>query len=272
MPADTVRRLRLPCSDPAIHLGWKITMNFDALEQLAGRRNNTRFAPTPASGLHLGHAWVAWLNREIAHRQNGKFILRMDTVLARYFQIAEPQIRSACDTILDELEWLGLTPDFVVWEDEYQLAVEAFLELHRDIPRAPVQIDCIFSAKGSAPVSRCILHVTPSRVVGDYILGCSPVVRGDDLLFEHWWYVYLCHRLAFPAPDMAYVPRVRSESGEELSRTAGNVRLAELRETGWTPDDIRTRIRQTCLEDAEGDICLANVHRNPLLRPDQPCN
>lgn len=247
-------------------------MSSGTLEHGGDPRHNTRFAPTPAGGLHLGHVWVAWLNHDIAHRQGGKFILRLDTVLARYFRIPEAEIEASCETIVRELEWMGLPPDSVVREDEYQGMVATFLDRHVDIPREPIEMNWTISRYGNAPKSQCLLHVTPSRVVCDHILRCAPIVRGDDLLFEHWWYVYLCHRFGLPVPDMAYVPRVCNGSGDDLSRSAGNAAVAELRRACWTPDDVRRTIRQTCLTDPDGEIRLENVHRSPVLKAVRPCD
>lgn len=64
-----------------------------------------RFAPSPTGYLHIGSARTALFNYLYARHTGGKFLLRIeDTDLARS---TEESTRS----ILDGLEWLGLTPD-----------------------------------------------------------------------------------------------------------------------------------------------------------------
>jgi len=64
-----------------------------------------RFAPSPTGYLHVGAARSALFNFLYARQKGGKFLLRIeDTDLARS---TDESTRS----ILDGLEWLGLTPD-----------------------------------------------------------------------------------------------------------------------------------------------------------------
>lgn len=61
-----------------------------------------RFAPSPNGRLHLGHAYSALLNADLARRLGGRFIVRIediDTVRCT------PELTRAC---LDDLAWLGL--------------------------------------------------------------------------------------------------------------------------------------------------------------------
>ncbi len=65
----------------------------------------TRFAPSPTGGLHLGHALSAALSHDVARRNGGRFVLRIediDTVRCR------PEFT---DAILDDLRWLGIDWD-----------------------------------------------------------------------------------------------------------------------------------------------------------------
>ncbi|MBN8532018.1 MAG: tRNA glutamyl-Q(34) synthetase GluQRS [Alphaproteobacteria bacterium] len=61
-----------------------------------------RFAPSPNGRLHLGHAYSALLNADLAGKLGGRFLLRLediDTVRCT------PELTQAC---LDDLAWLGL--------------------------------------------------------------------------------------------------------------------------------------------------------------------
>lgn len=81
-----------------------------------------RFAPSPNGLLHLGHAFSALLNRQIATGLGGRFLLRIEDIdLGRARQEFE-------QAILDDLAWLGLTWEEPVLKqrdrfDEYRIAI-----------------------------------------------------------------------------------------------------------------------------------------------------
>lgn len=64
-----------------------------------------RFAPSPNGRLHLGHAFSALVNVETARRTGGTFLLRMEDIDATR---CRPEFERA---IIDDLAWLGVTPD-----------------------------------------------------------------------------------------------------------------------------------------------------------------
>ncbi len=61
-----------------------------------------RFAPSPNGYLHLGHAFSALLNADMARATGGRFLLRIEDIDAAR---CRPQYESA---IYEDLEWLGL--------------------------------------------------------------------------------------------------------------------------------------------------------------------
>lgn len=66
-----------------------------------------RFAPSPNGRLHLGHAFSALLNQQMAHALGGKFLLRIeDTDLNRCTPVLEQRM-------LEDLNWLGIE-----WDEE----------------------------------------------------------------------------------------------------------------------------------------------------------
>ena len=66
-------------------------------------REILRFAPSPNGFLHLGHAFSALLNEQMADDLGGQFLLRIEDIdLGR----ARPEFEAA---ILEDLNWLGLT-------------------------------------------------------------------------------------------------------------------------------------------------------------------
>ncbi len=64
-----------------------------------------RFAPSPNGYLHLGHAYSALLNADLARRGGGRLLLRIEDIDATR---CKPEFEAA---IYEDLHWLGL-----VWE------------------------------------------------------------------------------------------------------------------------------------------------------------
>src|ERR1700677_4525024 len=65
-----------------------------------------RFAPSPNGYLHLGHAYSALLNFDLAGRAGGRFLLRIEDIDTTR---CKPEFESA---IYEDLAWLGIT-----WEN-----------------------------------------------------------------------------------------------------------------------------------------------------------
>ena len=83
----------------------------------ASQRRVFRFAPSPNGYLHLGHAYSALLNFELARESGGRFLLRIEDIdLAR----AKPDYEAA---IYADLAWLGLD-----WERPVRRQSEHFAD------------------------------------------------------------------------------------------------------------------------------------------------
>ena len=86
-----------------------------------------RFAPSPNGRLHLGHAYSACLNHDMARAVGGQFLLRLEDIdLAR----CTPELEAS---LLSDLEWLGLTSDAAPRRQsehfaDYEAAVSALRE------------------------------------------------------------------------------------------------------------------------------------------------
>jgi glutamyl-Q tRNA(Asp) synthetase len=79
-----------------------------------------RFAPSPNGYLHLGHAYSALLNVDLARAGSGRFLLRIEDIDATR---CRPEYEAA---IYDDLAWLGLT-----WEQPVRRQSE-HLAAYRD--------------------------------------------------------------------------------------------------------------------------------------------
>jgi len=74
-----------------------------------------RFAPSPNGYLHLGHAYSALLNFDLARRAGGRFLLRIEDIDAMR---CRPEFEAA---IYEDLAWLGIS-----WETPVRRQSEHF--------------------------------------------------------------------------------------------------------------------------------------------------
>jgi glutamyl-Q tRNA(Asp) synthetase len=82
----------------------------------------TRFAPSPTGRLHVGHGWSALLAHDLARRQGGRFLLRIEDIdITR----CRPEFT---DGIYADLQWLGITWDELVIQSERIALYDAALE------------------------------------------------------------------------------------------------------------------------------------------------
>jgi len=83
-----------------------------------------RFAPSPNGYLHLGHAYSALLNFELARRAGGRFLLRIEDIDATR---CRPEFEAA---IYQDLAWLGIS-----WETPVRRQSEHFARYREAIER-----------------------------------------------------------------------------------------------------------------------------------------
>src|SRR5580692_8881096 len=74
-----------------------------------------RFAPSPNGYLHLGHAYSALLNFDLARQSGGRFLLRIEDIDATR---CKPEFEAA---IYEDLAWLGID-----WEQPVRRQSEHF--------------------------------------------------------------------------------------------------------------------------------------------------
>lgn len=83
----------------------------------------TRFAPSPTGPLHLGHAYSAMLADDMAAREKGEFLLRIEDIDQSR---ARPEWEAQ---IYDDLRWLGVTwPTPVMRQSERAAAYRTALD------------------------------------------------------------------------------------------------------------------------------------------------
>src|SRR5215210_8388925 len=92
-----------------------------------------RFAPSPNGYLHLGHAYSALLNFDLARRTGGRFLLRIEDIDATR---SRPEFEAA---IHEDLAWLGIFWEMPVRRqsehfDDYRAALDKLQARHLTFP------------------------------------------------------------------------------------------------------------------------------------------
>jgi glutamyl-tRNA synthetase len=81
-----------------------------------------RFAPSPTGYLHIGNIRTALINWCVAKRHGGTFILRLDDT------DAERSEERYADAIIEDLAWVGITPDKIFRQSERIESYDAVAE------------------------------------------------------------------------------------------------------------------------------------------------
>lgn len=87
-------------------------------------------------------------------------------------------------------------------------------------------------------------------VVDDAAQEVTHVVRGQDLEAATDLHVLLQRLLGLPTPLYRHHGLVRDEAGAKLAKSLGSRPLAELREEGWSPRDVRAALAGAALPSA----------------------
>ncbi len=229
---------------------------------------NTRFNPTANGRLHLGHLYLVLLNYHAARQCGGRFIVRFDDDQPYWVDaLGRQRMGEFCEAIKEDLGWMGLTPDLYSYESRERAANEEFvrglrlLERGEDLGFPMPQITFCDRAYPYVP------YLTAVKVAQDHREGCDCIIRGEDLVTEFALYCYFCRLLDVPIPKFYYVPKLTHEGADltDLSKTAGNFRIADFRCRGYSPADILRLLERSCLREPEKGWCFGNIRRCPTL-------
>jgi len=106
-----------------------------------------RFAPSPNGYLHLGHAYSALLNFDLARASGGRFLLRIEDIDATR---CRPEFEAA---IYEDLAWLGIS-----WETPVRRQSEHFAN-YRDALEKLAGLGLIYpSFESRAEIARLVAH------------------------------------------------------------------------------------------------------------------
>lgn len=233
---------------------------------------NTRFNPTTNGMLHLGHIYMVLVNQVEAQKNGGKFILRFDDN-QRYWRdkMGEQKTKWICASILEDLEWLEIRPDEVIYQSEIEHGVLNQLEnVMRDtsvILRGRYYHDEVPFTKKPYAFYPYTPYYTLEKVWMDFQEGVDNLIRGEDLISEFALYEYFVDLLGLPRVRHTYLPRLCAPKGEltDLSKTAGNFKIKALREMGMAPEQVMLILRNSCLIHTEEFFSIGNIRETPYL-------
>jgi len=104
-----------------------------------------RFAPSPNGYLHLGHAYSALLNFDLARRTGGRFLLRIEDIDATRCRV---EFEAA---IYEDLAWLGIS-----WETPVRRQSEHFARYREAVERLAGQGLIYPSFESRAEIARLV--------------------------------------------------------------------------------------------------------------------
>ena len=219
----------------------------------------TRYRPTPTADLPLGHVLVIYENWSLAKRGGGEFTVQFDTLNCEMFRLDRNQgvnYPTMIARYLEDLEWLGCPADR--WCDGFTHQ-EAHRRYAAKLGIKPCQFGEIDRLLGRRPEWECVPQASPlgdaihnrggnlvwepfyqvAKVVDDHEMGVTAFFRGDDLASEEINYAWLCWQLGFPEVKQGYLACIaREHSDIKLSKSLSATPVRELRDSGYTPEQI----------------------------------
>lgn len=232
---------------------------------------NTRFRPTPYADLHSGHAWVAYHNWAWARNGGGKFIMIVDDIMYNMPNVGNQSfsLGHAVDRYVEDLEWLGIGPDEVIYStrnaDAHGDAAEKLgfprLGLHN-----AYKVVTIPTAGRETVEFGYHPWLTMTRVVDDHLAGVTGFWRGMDLIPEMYLYDFVCRSLGWLPPGQGYLPVVRREESATKESKSNNqgISVRQLRERGYHPASVLETIRECGARSVKAGLMDCVIPRGVL--------
>lgn len=227
----------------------------------------SRLNPTVNGQLHVGHIYNALVTQE----ECDVLVLRFDDNHPYWTsRLSREQVDELALGQLEDLLWMGISPDRIFHQSGLEDAVRR--ELARSnrwvninqygYPNEPTVISDP-PIEGWGPDFAVLVE----KVILDHMQGINVTVRGLELLQENALYMYACAMFGYPEPKMIYLPRMMANDGSQLSdisKTAGNWKIRDLRDRGITPAEILDILRRSCLKNVGGTWEANNIKGAPV--------
>lgn len=227
---------------------------------------NTRLNPTTNGACHLGHLYTGFINEAMSRETGGKFIVRFDDSNPAWLsEIGHDRMELIIKGQREDMEWVGLQPDDWTQQIDIIEEVREWLGKHmKIIPDEPSPTTPHIVGGEGLLLYPLTTALTAEKVVMDYMEGTNLLVRGIDLLSEFSLYQYYCIMLDLPRPKHIYLPRLRW-SGGDMSKTIGAQSVCELRNSGYTPKQVKDMLEKACLILPANGWTLSNLKGSPRL-------
>ena len=201
-----------------------------------------RFAPSPTGSLHVGNALSAVANRALGDR----LLLRIDDT------DAERNVPGGEETILADLEWLGIAWDEgPVRQSERQ---DAYREAAARLGGERFGRITLLRPDGTATY-----HL--ASVVDDVEFGITHVVRGNDHRPNEPLHRELTEALGATPPEYVHHGLILGEDGRKLSKREFGATVASLREAGIPAEAVRAYLEELGLPKHDVHYDLSRIRR-----------
>ena len=227
---------------------------------------NTRINPTTNGPIHLGHLYTAFVNEAVSRETEGRFMVRWDDSNPAWLsEFGQDRMNLIIVGQREDLAWIGLKP--YAWTKQSDIIDEVHDWINKRavvLPdENPPSTPEIIGGEGLVlyPLTTTL---TAEKVVMDYMNGINLLIRGVDLLSEYSLYQYYCRLFGLPQPRHIYLPRLRW-SGGDMSKSRGAQSVGELRNSGYTPKQVRDMIEKACLILPANGWTLGNLKGSPRL-------
>ncbi len=211
-----------------------------------------RFAPSPTGSLHLGGALSAVANRRFADEHAGRFLLRIDDT------DAERNVDGGADTIVADLEWLG-----VRW-DEGPQRQSARAVRHREAAHLIGEPDPNGALRfGMTTLLRA--DGTPTyqlaSAVDDHDFEITHVIRGSDHRANEELQSQLVRALGGEPPEYIHHGLLLGDDGHKLSKRHGASSLGDLRNAGIPAEAVRAYLEELGLPRHDVQLDMSRLRR-----------
>ena len=225
-----------------------------------------RFNPSSNGPLHLGHIYMALVNETVAHESGGKFIVRFDdSHPVRIAAMGRERMEFIRRGQQQDLEWLGIEPDKFIKQSDVIDEVHEWLSTRTGVLLDRNPPECIPELIGDDVLLYPLTPtLTAEKVVMDWMEGVNLLIRGLDLLSEYSLYQYYCERFELQRVRHIYLPRLRWARGD-MSKSGGAQSVSDLRQNGYTSEQVRVMVETACLRNVANGWTLQNLKSEPRL-------
>jgi len=224
----------------------------------------TRLNPTCSGPIHLGHVYMGLLNEHVAKSAGGKFYIRLeDNHPLITERLGDRQERIKTQQI-EDFKWLEFEIEDFIFHSTTADSVSRRVKDSIGVlwMEDPIIVP-VFSTTTILPFPS-VPKLTAEKVLMDYDMGVTHLIRGIDLATEYCLYAYFCVLLGVPEPKHYYTPRLADSTGD-VSKTGGAISVAHYRRMGYTPGDIKEIVSKASLWNPLNGWEIDNLKRDPCL-------